>query len=281
MVEKFIMNNRLKEIAYANQSDAQKLDLYMPSSVSDPCPIIVWLHPGGYTGGDKEGIVPVLDDILKRGYAVASMNYRLADEACFPAQLFDAKAAVRWIRANAATYNINKEAIAAWGVSAGSTFAALLGTTANITELEDLSMGNPKESSHVDAVVALIGPMDFLHMNSQLLQLGYQPLRDDVASGMSMLIGGQLTECPEICQAINPANYVTSECPPFYLQHGTADHLVPYLQSVNFACVLVDTIGQEHVMLNLIEGVDHFDPEHNSSENVSKALDFLDRYLRH
>lgn len=275
------MNNILKDIAYADQSYAQKLDLYIPSYVSNPYPIIVWLHPGGYTRGDKEGVIPVLDGILNRGYAVASINYRLADEACFPAQLFDAKAAVRWIRANAATYKLNKEAIAAWGVSAGSTFAALLGTTANVSGLEDLSMGNSKESSHINAVVALIGPMDFLHMDSQLLQLGYQPLHDDVASGMSMLIGGQLTECPEKCRAINPATYITSDCPPFYLQHGTADHLVPYLQSVNFAQALIDTIGQENVTLNLIEGLDHFDLDHNSSENVNMALDFLDRHLHH
>ncbi len=274
------MKNVLREIAYATQSDAQKLDLYVPSPVSGSCPIIVWFHPGGYTMGDKEMVEPILDYILERGYAVASMNYRLADEARFPAQLFDAKAAVRWIRANAVTYNLNKEAIAAWGVSAGSTFAALLGTTANVLDLEDLSMGNLNESSHINAVVALIGPMDFLHMDSQLLQLGYQPLDDVVTSSISKLIGGQLTECPERCQAINPATYITSDCPPFYLQHGIADRLVPYLQSVNFSNALINTIGQENVMLNLIEGVDHFDSDHNSPENVKKALDFLDRYFK-
>jgi len=274
------MKNDLKEIAYATQSDAQKLDLYLTSPVSGPCPIIVWLHPGGYTMGDKETVEPVLDYILGRGYAVASMNYRLADEACFPAQLFDAKAAVRCIRTNAATYNLNKEAIAAWGVSAGSTFAALLGTTANVLELEDLSMGNSKESSHVNAVVALIGPMDFLHMDSQLLQLGYQTIRDDVATGICTLIGGKLTEYPERCQAINPATYIIADCPPFYLQHGTADHLVPYLQSINFARALIDTIGHEKVVLNILENLDHFDSEHNSPENINKALDFLDRYIK-
>jgi acetyl esterase/lipase len=275
-----MMKNVLKEIAYADQSEAQKLDLYLPSSLSEPCPVVVWLHPGGYTMGDKEMVQPIVDDVLERGYAVASMNYRLADEARFPAQLFDAKAAVRWIKANAVTYNLNKETIAAWGVSAGSTFAALLGTTAGVPELEDLSIGNPNESSRINAVVDLIGPVDFLNMNSQLLQLGYQPLRDDVASGMNMLIGGQLTEYPERCQAMNPATYVTADCPPFYLQHGTADHLVPYLQSVNLANVLVDNIGQENVELNLLEGVDHFDSTHNFPENVKKAIDFLDRYLK-
>jgi acetyl esterase/lipase len=123
--------------------------------------------------------------------------------------------------------------------------------------------------------------VDFLQMNSQLLQSGYEPLGDDVASGISMLLGGKLDECQEECRAINPATYITSDCPPFYFQHGTADHLVPYLQSVNLAQALVDAIGQENVTLNLIEGVDHFDAVHNSFENVSKALDFLDRFLKH
>jgi acetyl esterase/lipase len=268
------------DIAYAAQSEAQKLDVYLPSRVSGPFPVIVWLHPGGYTRGDKKGVEPVLDSILDRGYAVASVNYRLADEACFPAQIFDVKAAVRWIRANAATYNFNRESVAAWGVSAGSTFAALLGTSANVAELEDLSMGNPNESSRVNAVVDLIGPVDLIQMDSQLLQLGHQPLHDEISSSISTLVGGKLTDCPDICQAINPATYITSDCPPFYLQHGTADHMVPYLQSVNLARALTDTIGQEKVVLNLLDGVDHFDTEHNSPENVKQALDFLDRYMK-
>jgi len=141
-------------------------------------------------------------------------------------------------------------------------------------------MGNSQESSHVNAVVDLIGPMDFLQMDSQLRQLGYQPLGDDVTSGICMLVGGRLDECKEKCRAINPAAYITAECPPFYLQHGTADHLVPYLQSVNFARSLVDAIGQEKVVLNLLENVDHFDLEHYSPENIDKALDFLDTWLK-
>jgi acetyl esterase/lipase len=274
------MSKVFKEIAYSTQSEAQKLDVYLPSHISGSYPIIVWLHPGGYTMGDKSMVEPVVDCLLDGGYAVASVNYRLAGEACFPAQLFDAKAAVRWIRANAATYNFNREAVAAWGVSAGSTFAALLGTSANVKDLEDLSTGNSNESSHVGAVVALIGPMDLLQIDSQLLQLGYEPIHGAPDSGVSRLIGGQPAQFPERCQAINPVTYLATGCPPFYLQHGTDDHMVPYLQSVNFAGALVETIGQANVMLNLIENVDHFDSEHNSPENIKKALDFLDRHMK-
>ena len=275
------MKNVFKDVAYATKSNAQKLDIYIPSHISGPYPVIAWLHPGGYTMGDKNMVEPITDYILDRGYAVVSINYRLADEACFPAQIFDAKAAVRWIRANAATYNLNREKIAAWGVSAGSTFAALIGTSANVAELEDLSLGNPNESSHVSAVVAVIGPMDLLHMDSQLLQLGYKPLHDIPDSGPSMLIGGKLSQFPDRCHAINPATYITSTCPPFYLQHGTADNLVPYLQSVNLANALSDAIGQDKVVLNLIENIDHFNSMHNSTGNMQKALDFLDKYMRH
>ena len=274
------MDNILRDIEYCSQSEAQKLDIYLPSHVSGPYPVIVWLHPGGYTRGDKNMVEPVIDDILGRGYAVASANYRLADEACFPAQIFDAKAAVRWIRANSATYNFNRETIVAWGVSAGSTLAALLGTSTRVAELEDLSMGNINESSHVNAVVAVIGPMDFLQIDSQLVRLGYGRIHDYLISGLSRLIGGSPTQFPEKCREINPATYLTIDCPPFYLQHGTADHLVPYLQSVNFAEILIDTIGQKKVVLNLLKDVDHFNAEHNSPANIRKALDFLDRYLK-
>jgi acetyl esterase/lipase len=274
------MNNVSKEIAYSTQSNAQKLDIYLPSHIPGPYPVIVWFHPGGYTMGDKTMVEPVLGTLLKRGYAVVSANYRLANEVCFPAQLFDAKAAVRWIKANAATYGFNRKAIAAWGVSAGSTFAALLGTSANVEELEDLSMGNPNETSHVNAVVDIIGPIDLLQIDSQLMQLGYEPIHGTPASGIYALIGGQPTKFPDRCKAVNPITYLTTDCPPFYLQHGTADHVVPYLQSVNFAKALIDTIGKEKVMLNLLENVDHFDSEHNSPENIQKALDFLERYIK-
>ena len=274
------MNKILKQIAYATQSDAQKLDIYLPSHILEPYPVILWLHPGGYTSGDKSMVEPVLEYILDGGYAVVSANYRLVNESIFPAQLFDAKAAVRWIKANSSTYGFSREAVVVWGVTAGSTFAALLGTTANIKELEDLSMGNRDESCRVNAVVDIIGPVDLLNLDSQLLQLGYQPIHDNPDSGIFSLIGGQSAKFPERCRAMNPITYLTSDCPPFYLQHGTADHIVPYLQSVNLANALIETIGQEKVMLNLLENIDHFDSEHNSPENVQKALAFLDRHIK-
>jgi len=273
------MNDNLTDIPYATGSEAQKLDIHLPPDTSGPYPVIVWLHPGGFTMGDKDMVKPFLKSILTAGYAVVSANYRLADEAQFPAQIYDAKAAVRWTRANAESYNFNPKKIVAWGVSAGSTLAALLGTSANVATLDDPSMGNPEESSRVDAVVDIIGPTDFLQMDPQLVRLGYQPLHDNDTSGESLLIGGRLSTFPERCRAANPATYITPDCPPFYLQHGTADDLVPHLQSVELAEKLTAAIGQEKVTLNLIENAGHFDAAHNSPENIEMVFAFLERHL--
>jgi acetyl esterase/lipase len=268
------------DIKYATQSLSQKLDIYSPSTLPGLFPVILWLHPGGFTMGDKNMVKLSLRFMLTRGYAVVSANYRLADEAHFPAQIYDTKAAVRWIRTNATKYNFNPAKIAAWGVSAGGLFAALLGTAANIKELEDLSLGNPAESSQVSAVVAIISPIDFLNMDSQLVSLGMKPLHDNDTSGESLVIGGQISRFPERCKAISPMTYITADSASFYLQQGTADEIVPYLQSVNFAKALTAAIGKDKVDFNLIDNANHFDPIHNSPDNMNRALDFLDKCLK-
>jgi acetyl esterase/lipase len=106
-------------------------------------------------------VLPMLEG-LKRGYAVVAVNYRLSWEAKFPALVHDVKAAVRWIRANARRYGLDPARIVAWGGSAGGYLASVLGTSAGIQGLEDLSMGNPNQPSNVQAVVDWFGPTDFL-----------------------------------------------------------------------------------------------------------------------
>ena len=270
--------DNLKDLKYAQQSERQKLDVYFPANSTGPRPVILFLHPGGFTRGSKDMVKPYLNLILLRGYVVVSANYRLADEARFPAQIHDAKAAVRWIRTNASLYNFNSEKIAAWGVSAGGIFAALLGTTPDVKKLEDLTMGNPELSSRVSAVVAIITPFDFINMDPQLISLGKKPIHDNESSGESQVIGGLISKYPDRCKAISPMTYISSESSPFYLQHGTADEIVPYLQSSNFAEKLITAIGKEKVDFNLIENANHFDQIHSAPDNINRALDFLDRF---
>ncbi len=274
------MTRTILDIAYAAQSATQKLDVYLPDSLKGPYPVIVWLHPGGFSRGDKEMIGPLVPAMLVRGYAAVSVDYRLAGEANFPAQIFDARSAVRWIRANAAKYNFNPDQIASWGISAGSTLAALLGTACKVKELEDLSAGNASESSSVNAVVSWYGPMDFLNLESQRLQLGQKPTNSSEISGESQMLGGSISEVPEKYKALSPITYLNAECPPFYIQHGKSDELVPYLQSVRFAEALEAAAGKTRVTLKLIENAGHFDRIHSSPENIKSVLDFLDRQFK-
>ena len=139
------------DLAYADQSEAQKLDLYLPTTGDGPFPVVMMVHGGGFMFGDKAdgaGLTGV-DQLLEAGYAVASINYRLSGEATWPAQIYDAKAAVRFLRANAAQYNLDPERFGAWGASAGGNLVAMLGTTCDVTELEGADLGGHRERRRI------------------------------------------------------------------------------------------------------------------------------------
>ena len=157
------VSQRSLDIPYANLSSAEKLDVYLPNAGTGPFPVIVAIHGGAFMMGDKADgqLTPMLEG-LNRGYAVVSVNYRLSSEAAAPAQINDVKAAIRWVRANAAQCNLDPDRIAAWGGSAGGYLAALAGTSGDVAALEDLSQGNPGQSSRVQAVVDLVRPDQLL-----------------------------------------------------------------------------------------------------------------------
>ena len=279
------IKKKILDIPYANQSPAQKLDIYFPDDFATPFPVIVSIHGGAFLGCDKSDmqVMPMLEG-LKRGYAVVAVNYRLSWEAKFPALVQDVKAAVRWIRANATHYGLDPQRIAAWGGSAGGYLASMLGTSAGIAELEDLSMGNPEQACNVQAVVAWFGPTDFLKMDEQLAESGLYPTEDQHHNGVnspeSLLLGQKITDIPEIVKAANPETYIRGGAPPFFLQHGTKDCVVPVQQSINFAAKLSKVLGENQVRLELIQDAEHADPRFESPENVNKVLDFLDKYLK-
>src|SRR5262249_44838326 len=133
----------------------QRLDLYVPAKADTPLPVIVWVHGGAWLGGGKGGGGPAVP-LVGKGYAVASINYRLSQHAVFPAQIEDCKAAIRWLRANAKTYNLNPERIGVWGASAGGHLVALLGTSGDALDREGKG-GNADQSSRVQAAVGFFG----------------------------------------------------------------------------------------------------------------------------
>ena len=270
------------DVAYAGASPAQKLDVYLPNEGGGPFPVIVHIHGGAFRSGDKADgqLTPVLQ-ALDRGYAVASINYRLSGEAIFPAQIHDVKAAIRWLRAHAAEHTLNPSAVAAWGGSAGGHLAALAGTSGGVAALEDLSMGNPKESSRVQAVVDWFGPVNFLTMDEQFTKSGIgRADHNAVQSPESQLIGRQLTAAPDAVKAASPETYVSPDDPPFFIQHGTRDPLVPTEQSIDFSGRLVKVLGKDKVTLTLLDGAGHGGPMFSAADNMAKVLAFLDGVLK-
>jgi acetyl esterase/lipase len=254
----------------------------LPETGEGPFPVIVSIHGGAFKMGDKADIqvTPMLEG-LKRGYAVVSINYRLSGEAIFPAQIQDVKAAIRWIKANAKKYNLNADKLAVWGGSAGGHLAAMAGTTGDVKELEDLSMGSETSSSRVHAVVDWFGPINFNTMDDQFKVSGKgRADHNNTNSPESELVGKKITEATDLVKRANPATYITKDDPPFFVEHGTADHLVPTEQSIEFSKALEKVLGKEKVTLQLLEGAGHGTPHFSTQENLNRVFNFLDKLLK-
>jgi pimeloyl-ACP methyl ester carboxylesterase len=269
------------DVVYASISSSNKLDIYLPTSASGPFPTIVIIHGGGFSGGDKGSESTYAEAMVSRGFAVSCINYRLSGEAIFPAQIYDVKAAIRFLKANASTYSLDTNKFATWGESAGGGLAALAGTSGDDTIVEDMSMGNSNHTSRVKAVVDFSGPIDFLSMNTELKEEGITNGQDHDTSTSpeSVLVGGAIQTKKDLCNEYNPETYISSDDGYFWLEYGTADNGVPYLQGVVFADSLATTIPASRVSLHIITGAGHVDPLFFTDSNLDSVATFLDSAL--
>ena len=248
------------------------MDLRVPDDDA-PHPVILYLHSGAWITGDRTGGSAIRQ--ASRGYAVASIDYRLAPQYIWPAQIEDCKAAVRWLRANAARFHLDPSRIVVFGTSAGGHLAAMLGTTVGRAELEGVQLGNAQFSSSVQAVIDWYGPTDLLHLDDQ--KLPCYPGLDGNAPFMppSLLMGCPIQQCKEKTAAASPINYVAPSEPPFLIMQGQMDCLVPWQQSTTFADALkaagVDTT------LVLLPTAQHADDQFNEPQYQSIVDSFLDR----
>lgn len=216
----------IKDIPYVTGGhERQKLDLYLPESANGPVPLLIWVHGGGWQNGSKENGLPLRQDWTERGYAVASINYRLSSHAIFPAQIEDCKAAIRWLRAHASEYGLNPDRFGVWGSSAGGHLVALLGTSEEVKEFE---VGEHlDQSSRVQAVCDYYGPTDF---EAFVTKPGYES-HASPDSAEAKLLGGTVQEKRELASKANPISHVSGDDPPFLIVHGDKDPVVPIQQS--------------------------------------------------
>jgi acetyl esterase/lipase len=273
-----------KDVGYAPLSAAQKLDLYVPSGTG-PFPLVIYIHGGAFKTGDKSGVPGAVANLfLSKGYAVASLNYRLSSEAIYPAQIQDVKAAVRWLRANAATFKLNPDQFAAWGASAGGNLAAMLGTSGDVKEFDNAELGNANVSSRVQAVIDQFGPIDFLTMDAQFTASGTCGTNfeshDAAGSPESLLVGGAIQTKAELVKTANPTTYISKDDPAFFIQHGDKDCNIPLQQSELFSKALAAVIGADKVTFEVMPGAGHGGAVFDSTANAEKLLAFLDKYLK-
>ncbi|MBK9208701.1 MAG: alpha/beta hydrolase [Anaerolineales bacterium] len=269
------------DLAYASGSDAQKLDLYIPTAGTGPFPVVIMVHGGGFMFGDKAdgaGLTGV-DQLLAAGYAVASINYRLSAEAQYPAQIYDAKASVRFLRANAEKYNLDPENFGAWGASAGGNLVSLLGTTCGVAELEG-DLGNAEQSSCVQAVVDWFGPIDFLKMDEQFAGTSCEQSHNDANSPESKLVGAEIQSVPELVKTTNPMNYIDATDSPFFIENGTADCNISPVQNKDLDDALTAAIGADKVTYVSLEGAGHGGTQFETEENLKLVIGFLDTHLK-
>lgn len=273
-------------VAYANISKTQVLDLFLPEG-KGPFPIVINIHGGAFRFGSKEMLdSSIAKALLKSGIAVASINYRLSREAKFPAAVQDAKASVRFLRANAIKYKLNPEKILAFGQSAGGNLASMLGTSGDIPEFDDPKLGNPNVTSRVQGVIDWFGPTDFSQMNLQAKEQGCAASRQKhglADSAESSYLGGALATIPDIVKKANPITYISKDDPPFLLQKGSKDCVVPVGQSkLLFAALKAAGVNAEFDVLNDAGHGDKGSPEpiFLSDANIQRILKFIKEVLK-
>jgi acetyl esterase/lipase len=244
-----------------------RLDLYLPQKAAGPLPVVVWVHGGAWRSGNKTNCPGVF--LAGKGYAVASINYRLSEHAVFPAQLEDCKAAIRWLRANAKKHNLDPDHVGVWGASAGGHLVALLGTTGNRKDLEGRE-GNLDQSSKVQCVVDWFGPTDLRTMPKEI--------GNDPKSVVARLLGGPPARKKEKAALASPVAHVHKDCPPFLIMHGDKDRLVALAQSEKLAAALEKV--KVPVTLVKLEGAGHGGPEFRSEDTRKRVEEFFNRHLK-
>lgn len=225
----------IRDQPYAQRdSGSLKLDLFLPEETgSGPAPLVVYIHGGNWEAGTRnlvppEGEPPTTEALaaqrlVNNGYAVATVDYRFSRIEPAPAQLEDIAEAVRWLQSAAGEWNVDGQRIALWGGSAGGQLATLAGAVADGSSPIGRLDG-------IFAVVNWFGPTDLSAEAERDTEVG-QRIRGIVAR----FLGCAPVDCPDKAEAASPVKNLSGDEPPFLIQHGTSDEMVPVEQSLDFA----------------------------------------------
>ena len=264
--------NIVRDVIYKRVNGRDlRLDIYSPKSITHSLPVVLWIFGNRWSRGSKNHPPPL--DLMSQGYIVVSIDYRLSGEATFPAAIEDCKAAVRWIRANAAAYHFDPDHIGVWGHSAGGHLAALLGTSGGVAELEG-TPDNSTFSSRVQAVCDMSGPSDIVQFY-EAVSNSNEGMAPTVKSSIEQFLGGPVEQDRAKAIAASPTTYVSKEDPPFLIIHGENDMTIPVSQSELLASKL--KAAGVHVTLIVDENRGHGIGGPAFAQEITS---FFDKYLK-
>ncbi len=259
-------------IPYNNDKlEKHLLDIYLPADSKGKLPFVVFIHGGGWIGNDKYadmGYMPnTIAAMLNQGIAVASIDYRFAMQAVFPAILQDCNKAVSFLYDNADKYSLDKNRIALMGFSAGGHLAVLMGTSQN-NEVNNFYFSNTYRPFQYKAVVDFYGPVDLVLL----------PGNEDEKSPEALLIGATPLERPDLAKAASPITYLDKNDPPFLIFHGEKDMMVSNKQSKLFSAWL-NYYGVKND-LTIVKDAPHFGAMYDVDEIRNKVIAFLTQHLK-
>lgn len=220
----------MENISYVDNENnpSHMLDLYFPAGEHEKLPVVVWIHGGAWTEGNKQP-TPLMP-LLSRGFAVAGINYRLTPEFKWPCQIYDCKSAIRFLRKHADEYGFDKDRIGVFGISAGGHLAALLGATNGVKDLEG-DVGVTDSKSDIQAVCDWCGPSDLLTMHKQAGAHDQLDYSSDKAP-IKLLLGGSAEEKTDLAREASPVTYLKPGLKvPCLIMHADHDPVVPFAQS--------------------------------------------------
>ncbi|HVZ33893.1 MAG TPA: alpha/beta hydrolase, partial [Polyangiaceae bacterium] len=259
----------LKDVKYASAGATPLLcDVYLPEGGAHPAGMIIWVHGGAWRAGSRSSVE--LLGMTARGWALASVDYRLSTTAKFPAQIFDIKAAIRFLRAHAAEYGYPPDRFVIAGSSAGAHLAALVGVSNGERDLEGTLGDNPGVSSDVQAIVSLYGASNLTSILSQSTPHGLEVR----VPALELLLGGAPDRVPELARLASPVFHVDAGDPPLLLFHGDQDQQMPINQSHELEGVYEKL--KLPVRFVVVHGSGHGGPAFTAPQN----LDLIDAFLR-
>lgn len=254
------------KFARAGASDLL-LDLYLPASAAPAFGIVVWVHGGAWRAGSRASVDLV--GLTERGWAVASVDYRLSTQARFPAQVHDIKAAIRYLRAHAAEHGYAPERIVVAGSSAGAHLAALVGVSNRHPELEGNIGDDTSTSSDVQAIVSLFGASNLTSILAQSTPHGLSVR----VPALELLLGAKPELARALAQLASPVFHVDATDPPLYLSHGDQDNQMPINQSHELDGAYLG-LGLP-VRFAVMHGSGHGGPAFTSPEQLAAIDEFL------